>query len=142
MVDHLQSSLQAQRQLLDDVGHELRTPITIVQGHLELQDNEDPEDVRHTQELSLDELSRMNLLVDDIVTIAQANRRGFVHLENVDISGLLDDILSKALELVGCLERSKADVAKADEQECVSRRNVGRVRRTAHAQPIRQGIVS
>lgn len=96
MVDHLQSSLQAQRQLLDDVGHELRTPITIVQGHLELQDNEDPEDVRHTQELSLDELSRMNLLVDDIVTIAQANRRGFVHLENVDISGLLDDILSKA----------------------------------------------
>ncbi|GAA2554943.1 signal transduction histidine kinase [Neomicrococcus aestuarii] len=96
MVDHLQSSLQAQRQLLDDVGHELRTPITIVQGHLELQDNDDPDDVRNTQELSLDELARMNLLVDDIVTIAQANRKGFVHTETVDISSLLDDILSKA----------------------------------------------
>jgi two-component system OmpR family sensor kinase len=38
MLDRLQTSLEGQRQLLDDVGHELKTPITIVRGQLELLD--------------------------------------------------------------------------------------------------------
>nr|WP_231980120.1 HAMP domain-containing protein [Tessaracoccus coleopterorum] len=32
MLDRIQRSVLAQRRLLDDVGHELRTPITIVRG--------------------------------------------------------------------------------------------------------------
>ncbi len=42
MLDRLSSSFDAQRQMLDDAGHELRTPITIVRGHLELVDVDDP----------------------------------------------------------------------------------------------------
>ncbi|MDK8782914.1 HAMP domain-containing protein, partial [Actinotignum timonense] len=38
MLDSLETMDADQRQLLDDVGHELRTPITIVRGHLELMD--------------------------------------------------------------------------------------------------------
>ena len=36
----------AQRRFIDDAGHELRTPITIVRGHLEVLDPADPADVR------------------------------------------------------------------------------------------------
>jgi len=36
MLDRLESTVEAQKSLLDDVGHELRTPMTIVRGHLEL----------------------------------------------------------------------------------------------------------
>lgn len=119
MVDHLQHSLQAQRQLLDDVGHELRTPITIIQGHMELQDNDDPEDVAQTRDLSLDELSRMSLLVDDIVTIAQANRQGFVQTRNVNVASLMEDILSKARGLGNrhwVIEDSASGTARLDPQ--------------------------
>ncbi len=63
MLDRVQTSVEAQRNLLDDVGHELRTPIAVVRGHLELTDPADPEDVRQTQLLAIDELDRMGMLV-------------------------------------------------------------------------------
>jgi signal transduction histidine kinase len=36
MLDRLQSAFSSQRDFLNDVTHELRTPITIIRGHLEL----------------------------------------------------------------------------------------------------------
>ena len=45
MLDRLEASFAEQRQFLDDAGHELRTPVTILRGHLELLDPDDPADV-------------------------------------------------------------------------------------------------
>ncbi len=99
MLDRLQEAFSSQRQLLDDVGHELRTPITIVQGHLELQDAQDPADVREVQEIALDELDRMRLLVDDLVTLAGSGRPDFVEPDTVDVGALTRDVLGKATTL-------------------------------------------
>lgn len=99
MLDRLQESFSSQRQLLDDVGHELRTPITIIQGHLELQDAADPGDVREVQEIALEELDRMRLLVDDLVTLAKSGRPDFVQTQPVDVGPLTRDVLSKASPL-------------------------------------------
>lgn len=99
MLDRLQESFSSQRQLLDDVGHELRTPITIVQGHLELQDAQDPADVREVQEIALDELDRMRLLVDDLVTLATSGRPDFVEPQRVQVGALTRDVLGKATTL-------------------------------------------
>ncbi|MGJ9402193.1 sensor histidine kinase [Arthrobacter sp. KK5.5] len=99
MLDRLQLALGSQRQLLDDVGHELRTPITIIQGHLELQDNTDLDDVTQTRAVALDELDRMTLLVDDLVTLAKSDRADFVAPVAVELDHLLDDVLDKARAL-------------------------------------------
>ncbi|NUL46866.1 HAMP domain-containing histidine kinase [Cellulosimicrobium funkei] len=99
MLDRLQDSFSSQRQLLDDVGHELRTPITIVQGHLELQDAADPDDVREVREIALEELDRMRLLVDDLVTLAKSGRPDFVTTQPVDVGPLTRDVLNKASPL-------------------------------------------
>lgn len=96
MLDRLQQALEQQRQLLDDVGHELRTPITIIHGHLELLDPHDPDDVRQTRDIGLDELHRMSLLVSDLVTLAQANRADFIRPQPTDIGSLMHDIATKA----------------------------------------------
>lgn len=99
MLERLEGSFTSQRQLLDDVGHELRTPITIVQGHLELQDSTDPADVTAVRGIALDELDRMRLLVDDLVTLAGITRPGFVRPETVDVGRLTDDVLDKSRPL-------------------------------------------
>lgn len=96
MLGRLEDSFASQRRLLDDAGHELRTPVTIVQGHLEVMDPDDPADVRETTRLTLDELDRMSRLVDDLLVLAKVQRPDFLRLAPVDVAELTRDVLSRA----------------------------------------------
>jgi len=99
MLDRLETAFDSQRLLLDDAGHELRTPLTILRGHLELLDPADAADTAATRALALDEVDRMHRLVEDLVTLAKAERPDFVLLAPVDIGRLTDDVLDKARTL-------------------------------------------
>ncbi|MFV0457608.1 MAG: ATP-binding protein [Actinomycetales bacterium] len=99
MFDRLESAFETQQQFLDDAGHELRTPITIVGGHLEVLDPDDAGEVRATRALVLDELDRMAGLVNDLIVLAQAGRPDFVSFDEVDVDQLLRDVLDKAQAL-------------------------------------------
>jgi len=99
MLDRLESAFGTQRQFLDDAGHELRTPITILRGHLELVDPSDPQEVAETRALVLDELDRMSRLVEDLILLAKARRPDFVRTAPVHLGRLTDDVLDKARAL-------------------------------------------
>jgi signal transduction histidine kinase len=99
MLDRLESALTGQRQLLDDVGHELKTPITIVRGHLELMKAGSPTDVDETKVLAIDELDRMSSLVRDISDLAQSQRPMRLSLEPTDIAALTERARVKASAL-------------------------------------------
>ncbi|WP_216853321.1 sensor histidine kinase [Phytoactinopolyspora halotolerans] len=96
MLDRLEAGFNAQREALDDAGHELRTPITIIRGHLELMDAADPDDVAETRDLALDELDRMHRLVEDLILLAKSQRPDFVRPQPVELGRLVDDVLDKA----------------------------------------------
>lgn len=95
MLDRLEGSFATQRRFLDDVGHELRTPITITQGHLELLDARDPTDVEGTRELVLDEMSRMSRLVEELILLAKTRRPDFLTPEVVDAADLTTGLFDK-----------------------------------------------
>jgi signal transduction histidine kinase len=95
MLDRLESAFATQRRFLDDAGHELRTPITIVRGHLELMGDQ-PDERRETLALVIDELDRMSRLVDDVLTLAKAERPDFLDRETVDVAALTREIHAKA----------------------------------------------
>ncbi len=101
MLDRLQSSLEGQRRLLDDVGHELKTPITIVRGQLELMDVEDSQQVGQIRALAIDELDRMNVLVADISLLASVQRFSGVSREPTDIRGLTETVFLKVSAMPG-----------------------------------------
>lgn len=87
MLDRLEASVDTQRKLLDDVRHELKTPITIIRGHLEMMDPRDPSDVVATQNIGIAELDRMARLVEDIDLLAVVGGE-LVEDSEVDITHL------------------------------------------------------
>jgi two-component system, OmpR family, sensor kinase len=88
MLDRLEGSVDVQRQLLDDVRHELKTPITIVRGHLEMMDAADSADVESTRELGIAELDRMTRLVEDIDLLAAAEGGDAFTMTDLDVDAL------------------------------------------------------
>ncbi|MBM3715626.1 MAG: HAMP domain-containing protein [Actinobacteria bacterium] len=100
MLDRLEMSVDAQRQLLDDVRHELKTPITIVRGHLEMMNPADPRDVAETRDLGIAELDRLSRLVDDIDALATVET-GTLSTGIVDVGALTD----RVGELVSAIPR-------------------------------------
>ena len=87
MLARLEAAFGAQRRFLDDAGHELRTPITVIRGHLDVM-GDDPEDRRRTLELVSDELERMSRMVDELLTLARFERPDFLRRRTVDTDEL------------------------------------------------------
>lgn len=95
MLDRLEEAFAAEQRFVDDAGHELRTPITIIRGHLELMDD-DPESRAATLRLVTQELDRMNRIVTDLLALARSERPDFVRLQpDVDVTALTFEIDAK-----------------------------------------------
>jgi len=88
------------RQLMADVAHELRTPLSILQGRIEgLLDGVYPRDDTHLAEL-LDETRHLARLVEDLGTLAHAEAGALeLRKEMVDLGDLVRDIAATAATL-------------------------------------------
>ncbi|MGN6501421.1 MAG: ATP-binding protein [Pseudolysinimonas sp.] len=100
MLDRLDAALTSQRRLLDDVRHELKTPITIVRGHLELLDVHDQREVSLTRSIAIDELDRMSGMIDEIELLAE-NRLLVASREPVHAGELSHEVFAKSRGISG-----------------------------------------
>jgi two-component system, OmpR family, sensor kinase len=98
MLDRLEEAFASQKSFISDAGHELRTPITIIRGHLDVM-GDDPEERRETLDLVRDELDRMSRLVNDLLLLAKATRPDFLQPEMVDLDDLTRELFAKASAL-------------------------------------------
>lgn len=96
MLDRLEMAYRDQRQFVDDAGHELRTPITVVRGQLELLESSTPEERTRSILLSTAELDRMARMVNDMLTLVVADSADFVKPAPVEVAELTLDIEEKA----------------------------------------------
>jgi len=98
MMDRIQGAFDSQRNFINDAGHELRTPITIIQGHLELMTG-DPQEREDTMELVMDELDRMGRLVSDMILLAKSERPNFLQIETISVRAFTEELFAKATTL-------------------------------------------
>jgi signal transduction histidine kinase len=98
MMDRLEAAFATQREFVNDAGHELRTPITIIRGHLELMED-DPQEQQETLALVIGELDRMSRLVDDMILLAKAERADFLQVTTVNVAELTQELFVKAQAL-------------------------------------------
>jgi len=119
MLARLEQAFVGQRQFLDDVGHELKTPLTVLRGHLELLDPDDPAEVAATRTLLLDEIDRMARLVGDLILLAKSGRPDFLAPAPVSLERLTHTLLAKARGLADrtwVLDEAGEGIVAMDEQ--------------------------
>jgi signal transduction histidine kinase len=92
------SLLQRQERFLHDASHELRTPVTIARGHLEVHrrtnGNPAPE-----IDVALDELQRIEQILERLLLLAKADQPDFVVVEEVDLEPYLEDVFMRWSEV-------------------------------------------
>ena len=84
--------LKRQERLMYDLSHELRTPATIARGHLELLRGAGGEESQAAQ-IALDELARIDRIVERLVLLARAERGRLVELGEIETEQFLEDVL-------------------------------------------------
>jgi signal transduction histidine kinase len=91
MLDRLQASDGAMRTFVSDANHELRSPLAALTTAVEIALDGDEPTRTELLETMGPELSRMRELVEDLLTLAQADARRLVtSLSDVDLDDLLD----------------------------------------------------
>lgn len=96
MIEKVDSTMSAQRRLLADVSHQLRTPLTVARGHLEVLGRgglDDPEEVSETVTVVVDELDHMRSLVERLLLLGHALEPDFLEPEPVDLRAFLLDLV-------------------------------------------------
>lgn len=76
MVDRLERSVEKQKQFISDASHELRTPISVIQGYtrmLERWGKKDPAILDEAIDAISQEAENMRRLFDQLLTLAQAD---------------------------------------------------------------------
>jgi signal transduction histidine kinase len=89
--------LASQERFIHDASHELRTPVTIARGHLELLVSEagaTPE-----VDVALDELGRMEAIVARLLVLAVANEPDFLLIDEIELEPLLEDVFMRWSDL-------------------------------------------
>ncbi len=74
LLDHCEESLDKQRRLIGAISHDLRTPLTIIRGDMEvaLLRPRPAEEYQEILESNLEEVDRISRLVEDLLTVSKA----------------------------------------------------------------------
>jgi signal transduction histidine kinase len=87
------SLLERQERFIHDASHELRTPVTIARGHLELlraEHRDEPE-----LEVALDELGRIDAIIERLLLLATADQPDFLRFEELELEPFLEDVFMR-----------------------------------------------
>jgi signal transduction histidine kinase len=99
MISKLQGTLAAERQLLADVSHQLRTPLTVLRGNVELMEvspPSTPEEVDETVGILLEEIEFMSSLVDRLLYLERLSLPQYLSKEAIDVRSFLYDLYTAA----------------------------------------------
>ncbi len=98
MLGRLRSAFESQRRFTADASQELRGPLTVMRGELELAlwTERDPEEYRSVVSSSLEEVMRLSRITDDLLTLARSDAGGFeVRKLPTDLGELVSHVVER-----------------------------------------------
>lgn len=104
MLARLETLFQAQQRLVADVSHDLRTPLTTIQGNVDLLRRgaaDDPTLRNEALRAIADETARMRRMVSDLLLLAQADAGLKLQRQPVELDTLLLEVYRQAQVMAG-----------------------------------------
>ncbi len=99
MMDRIENAYNKQNQFVSDASHELRTPISVIQGYarmLERWGKEDPEVLQESIEAIRNESDNMKELVDKLLFIARNDKDTLILTkENFSLSEMMEELVKE-----------------------------------------------
>ncbi len=114
MIDRLETAFQRQNQFISDASHELRTPISVIQGYANLINRwgkSDPAVLQESIDSILTETDHMSALIRQLLFLAKGDQRR-MHTQKTVIS--LGDVASEFLRELELLEADRRIVFEAE----------------------------
>lgn len=97
MLNRINSSYQAQVRFVSDASHELRTPISVIQGYVNLLDRwgkEDPKIMQESIDAIKSESENMKELIEQLLFLARGDNETIqLHKEDFDTCEIFDEII-------------------------------------------------
>jgi len=105
MINRLEQAFERERQFTADASHELKTPLAVLRGDIEvtLRRERSPDEYRRVLNSSLEEIARVTKLTDDLLTLARSDTDQTV-LERETVR--LDILAAEACDYMTSLARS------------------------------------
>jgi signal transduction histidine kinase len=97
LADQRASMLDQQQRFVHDASHELRTPVTIARGHLEILRTSGERSAEIA--VALDELNRMDRIIERLLRLAATEQPDFVVPARIDIEAFLEDVFLRWAEV-------------------------------------------
>jgi heavy metal sensor kinase len=97
MLERINRSFAIQRQFMQDVSHELKTPLTVIRGEMEvaLKRERSIHEYRDILESNLDEIKKINRILESLLALARFDSDAeSLHKEPADITVLIKEILT------------------------------------------------
>jgi two-component system sensor histidine kinase RstB len=120
MSSHIERLLKVQREMINAISHELRTPIARLRFGLEMVKDEVDDSVGHTIEALEGDVEELNTLVDEVLTYGKLEGGSLeLHFKELSIYQLIDGILQHNHLLLQHLsvdvKIDPTDIVRADE---------------------------
>lgn len=101
MVSEIQVSMEKQNRFISDASHELRTPISVIQGYANLLSRwgkEDEEVLIESIEAIKDESNNMKKLIESLLFLARGEKNNNVIIkEDFNLKNLIDEIVKESI---------------------------------------------
>ena len=101
MLERLENAFGDQRRFVADASHELRTPVAVIRGNVELlrSNHLSKEDADESLEMIESEAVRMVRLLDDLLALAKLENTGRDRFQPLEVRTLVDEVTARARAL-------------------------------------------
>lgn len=101
-LEELNKTDTLQKELLANITHDLKTPLTLISGYAEMMKDLPDELNNDNLDIIVNEVKRLNLLVDDLLNLSKLQAKTITfNFEAVDLKALIEEILIREQKLNG-----------------------------------------